>query len=206
MAFIFKFPDLGEGLSEGKLLEWYVTEGQTINENDPLAKVETDKVVADIPSPRGGKILRLHGKVDQVINVGDTFVEIDDGSGDTNQADEASAAESTEVVEPGFGVVGNIEVATGNDVMPAGKEGRNSAVNSSKKVKATPVARKLARDLRVDINQAQGTGPGGRVTKDDVQRLAASATRIEAPAASASQQSAQQMPVLFTTTCSAGRH
>ncbi len=195
MAFIFKFPDLGEGLSEGKLLEWYVTEGQTINENDPLAKVETDKVVADIPSPRGGKILRLHGKVDQVINVGDTFVEIDDGSGDTNQADEASAAESTEVVEPGFGVVGNIEVATGNDVMPAGKEGRNSAVNSSKKVKATPVARKLARDLRVDINQAQGTGPGGRVTKDDVQRLAASATRIEAPAASASQQSAQQMPV-----------
>ena len=181
MAYIFKFPDLGEGLSEGKLLEWYVSEGQEIKENDPLAKVETDKVVADIPSPRAGKILRLHGKVEQVINVGDTFVEIDDGSGDTSAAIEDAKTE--EVVEPGFGVVGNIEVATGSDVMPAGNEGRVSAPGGTAKVKATPVARKLARDLGVDINQAKGTGPGGRVNKEDVRRLAAEPTSASASSA-----------------------
>jgi len=77
MNFTFHFPDLGEGLEEGTILEWYVTEGQQVKEGDPLVQMETDKVVADIPSPRRGVIALLHGSVGDVMKVGAPLVEIE---------------------------------------------------------------------------------------------------------------------------------
>ncbi len=77
MRYTFNFPDLGEGLEEGTILEWYVAEGQQVKEGDPLVQMETDKVVADIPSPRQGVIALLHGSVGDVIKVGSPLVEIE---------------------------------------------------------------------------------------------------------------------------------
>jgi pyruvate dehydrogenase E2 component (dihydrolipoamide acetyltransferase) len=73
MAFSFKFPDIGEGIHEGKVLEWYVTPGQKVREGDPLMKVETDKVVTDIPIPRTGVIKNTFGEIGQVIHVGNVI-------------------------------------------------------------------------------------------------------------------------------------
>ena len=110
MKYIFNFPDIGEGLDEGTVIEWYVEKGQTIKAGDTLVKMETDKVVADIPSPKGGVIIQLFGEVGDVIHVGKPLVEIElEGTTEaTNEPEEETA-----------GVVGTLELADSNALLPA---------------------------------------------------------------------------------------
>lgn len=191
MSYTFLFPDLGEGLTEGKLLQWYVQEGQIVREGDLVAKVETDKVVADIPLPKGGRVLRLHGRPEEILLVGNPLVELELGEG----AAGPPAAAPREAVggDSGPGVVGNIEVATGTEVMPASGEGLAPAALASSSVPgrsiASPVARRMAKDAGLDLSRVTGTGPQGRVMKADIQNAAAagrtpalsSAPRASAP-------------------------
>lgn len=179
MRYIFKFPDIGEGLEEGKIIEWYVQKGQSISSGDPLVKMETDKVVTDIPSPKSGVIAVTYGGVGDTIKVGNALVEIDiqgvDGAAAQVQAAETHKAASTETVdEKGFGVVGTIEVAGDGAYLPAGDEGISTqkAPASRKKALATPVARAMAKELGLDINTISGSGPAGRVTKKDIKAQA----------------------------------
>ena len=71
MAFVFNFPDVGEGIHEGRVVEWLVAEGDTVSEDQPLLKVETDKAVVELPSPFTGTVLKLHADADAEIFVGD---------------------------------------------------------------------------------------------------------------------------------------
>ncbi len=194
MSYVFNFPDIGEGLTEGKLLEWYVRVGQELKEGDLVAKVDTDKVVADIPVPRGGRVLKLHGEPGQVIYVNQPLVELDTGNGETTagppeKAGMDESARGAAAVEPGaepqqgFGVVGSLEVASGSEVMPASGEGLEASITAppkarAGKVRATPVARRMARELGVDIGTLKGTGPGGRVMKKDIRLAADSAAAL----------------------------
>jgi pyruvate dehydrogenase E2 component (dihydrolipoamide acetyltransferase) len=177
MIFVFKFPDIGEGIHEGKILEWHVSRGQTVKEGDPLVKVETDKVVADIPVPRPGMVRHLFGKVGQVINVGDALAELETES-ETAEAEATLANAPKEAVEEvGYGVVGEIEVAKTDAFLPATGEGfedngGHSRVSERRRVMASPVARKMASDLGVDLRTVKGTGPAGRVMKEDVRQTA----------------------------------
>lgn len=174
MLYIFKFPDIGEGISEGKILEWYVKKGQEIKEGDSIVKMETDKVVADIPSPRTGVVKNLFGKVGETINVGDALAEIEIEGEEAEAAEKAK--EEVNVEEPGFGVVGQIEDAGSEAFLPSTGEGMEEeeaaagAEKPKRKALATPVARKMAKDLGIDINSVRGTGPAGRVMKDDIRR------------------------------------
>ena len=70
MAFIFNFPDVGEGIHEGRVVEWLVAEGDTVAEDQALVKVETDKAVVELPSPRAGTILALHAEAVARIEAG----------------------------------------------------------------------------------------------------------------------------------------
>jgi pyruvate dehydrogenase E2 component (dihydrolipoamide acetyltransferase) len=177
MRYIFKFPDIGEGLEEGKIIEWYVDKGSTIESGDPIVKMETDKVVTDIPSPKSGVIAMRYGAIGDTVKVGSALVEIDIEGVDAEAAQEEAksepkAASKESVDEEGFGgVVGTIEVAGDGAYLPAGEEGISAKEppKARKKALATPVARAMAKDLGIDINQVQGTGPAGRVTKKDVQ-------------------------------------
>lgn len=178
MRYIFKFPDIGEGLDEGTIVEWYVKKGESVEVGQSLVKMETDKVVTDIPSPREGTISAMYGKEGETINVGDALVEIEIEGVEGEQAVEESKKieqEQEAVEEEGAGVVGTLEVAGNNAYLPASDEGMDdqSEEKPSKKRKAlaTPVARALAKELDVDINQVNGTGPGGRVMKDDIQKF-----------------------------------
>lgn len=162
--FEFKFADIGEGIHEGVLLKWFVKEGDTIKEGDSLFLVETDKVNAEIPSPVDGKINKLMAEVGDTIHVGNVVVVIDDGS---ENIESGKKQESVSEDEKGAGVVGEIEVSS--EVIESSEEGLHEEKDTNTKILATPVARKLAKDLGVDINQVKGTGPAGRVMKEDIQ-------------------------------------
>ena len=74
MAYEFKFPDIGEGLTEGEIVRWLVKEGDEIKEGQPLVEVETDKALAEIPSPRTGVILKILAKEKEIVKVGQVIV------------------------------------------------------------------------------------------------------------------------------------
>lgn len=174
MRYIFKFPDIGEGLEEGTIVEWHVEKGQSVKMGDSLVTMETDKVVTAIPSPRDGIIAAKFGKVGETIHVGSALVEID-MEGVEGEAAVAEVNKPEAVEEEGAGVVGTLEVAGNSAVLSASKEGvSNTSSDSNKTVKvlATPVARALAKESGIDINNVKGTGPAGRVTKDDILRFA----------------------------------
>jgi pyruvate dehydrogenase E2 component (dihydrolipoamide acetyltransferase) len=158
--FEFILPDLGEGIAEGEILKWYVEEGGEIKEDEPLVDVETDKAAVNIPSPRSGKIAALKGKVGDIVNVGDVVVVIDDGSGDAAAQEEKAAAET--FAKPAAPAPEAATVAAA----PAAQPGVR------RPVPAAPATRRLARQLKVDINLVTPSGPGGRVTPEDVHRFA----------------------------------
>ena len=163
----FKFADIGEGIHEGKILEYSFKIGDKIKEGDTLVLVETDKVNAEIPVPVDGKIIELGPKEGEIVHVGDVLAVIDDGTEDTEEkavpVDENEESESDEA-----GVVGKLEVS--EEVIASSNE---EIVSSSKseRVLATPVARKLAGDLGVDIRSVKGSGEHGRVLKSDLEKL-----------------------------------
>ncbi len=179
MRYIFKFPDIGEGITEGKILKWYVRKGQEIKSGESVVKMETDKVVTDIPSPRDGIISAIFGKEGELINVGDSLVEIEiegvEGEAAQEVAKEKPKPATEEAIdEKGFGVVGTIEVAGDAAYLPASDEGMPITAEKKeetvRKALTTPVARAMAKDLGVDINKVPGTGPAGRVMKKDIKK------------------------------------
>ncbi len=171
MRHIFKFPDIGEGLEEGTILEWLVKKGQKIESGDSLVTMETDKVVADIPSPKSGTLVTLFGNEGDTIHVGDALVEIEvEGTEPTADSGTDTAVEAVE--EEGAGVVGTLEIAGSGAILSSSQEGMETSSSSDKKVArktlATPVARAMAKDYGVDIKLVKGSGPAGRVMKEDI--------------------------------------
>ncbi len=148
---VFTLPDLGEGLSESEIVEWYVAAGDWIDTDQPLVSVETAKAIVDIPSPREGCVEKLYGEPVDIIQTGDPLVEFSGGA----QTREDSGT-----------VVG--EVPTGSDVV---HETATPVGGSAAGVKATPAVRALARRLDVDLSMVTPSGPDGMVTAADVQRV-----------------------------------
>ena len=166
MKFEFKFPDIGEGIHEGVIMKWLVNKGDEINEGDSVAEVETDKVTTEIPSPRTGVVADLKFNKGDTINVGQVFIVIDTGGqGELSEASEEEIKEELEekqeiVEEETAGVVG--EVIATSEVIPSSREiitQKSTTTEKTKKILATPVARKLAKDLGIDIQTILGSGP-----------------------------------------------
>jgi pyruvate dehydrogenase E2 component (dihydrolipoamide acetyltransferase) len=156
MAFVFKFPDVGEGIHEGRVVEWLVAEGDTVTEDQALLKVETDKAVVELPSPSGGTVLKLHAEADATIFVGDPLVTIGE------VGEELPAEESPKPSSPPAVVL--------TEAGPAADAGRAVAAH---RPLATPRTRALARKLGVDLSTLSGSGTGSRITDQDVERAAA---------------------------------
>jgi pyruvate/2-oxoglutarate dehydrogenase complex dihydrolipoamide acyltransferase (E2) component len=153
VAYEFKLPDLGEGLTEGEIARWLVEEGQEVAEDDPLVEIQTDKTTVEIPSPAAGMVARILVGEGEVVPVGTVLVVIgEDGAG-------AAPAEAPPRAEPDTSVP---DVSQGQSLGP-GQEGR---------VRATPLVRRMAAELGVDLSSVEATGPQGRVTEEDVRRAA----------------------------------
>jgi len=129
VAYEFKLPDLGEGLTEGEIARWLVSEGQEIAEDDPLVEIQTDKTTVEIPSPAAGIV---------------TSILVEEGK-----------------VVP----VGTLLVVIGGD--PDGQP-PTAVPERSSKARVTPLVRKIAQELGVDLDSLTGTGPQGRITEEDV--------------------------------------
>ncbi len=192
MRYIFKFPDIGEGITEGKILKWYIKKGEMIKSGAPVVNMETDKVVTDIPSPKTGRIAEVFGNEGDTINVDDPLIEIEISASDSESKDSADIEKMKEtdenlktepVEEKGFGVVGTIEVAKSSAYLPVSNEGAEQEESShptvKKKVLATPVARAMAKEMGIDINRVRGTGPAGRVMKSDISNYRESDIAVE---------------------------
>jgi pyruvate/2-oxoglutarate dehydrogenase complex dihydrolipoamide acyltransferase (E2) component len=150
----FKLPDLGEGLTEGEIARWLVSEGQEIAEDDPLVEIQTDKTTVEIPSPAAGTVSRILVAEGDVVPVGTVLVVI---GGD--------GAAPADVEQPRTDEAPDKEAAVPRE--PAAK------------VRATPLVRRVAQELGVDLASVAGSAPGGRITEDDV-RAAAGGARAEA--------------------------
>ncbi|MBE0700959.1 MAG: 2-oxo acid dehydrogenase subunit E2 [Acholeplasmataceae bacterium] len=177
----FKFADIGEGIHEGQILKWYFKVGDQVKEGDTLVIVETDKVNAELPAPVDGIIKKIGAQEGETIHVGETIVIIDDGTSESTKEETQKEDKKTEnetkdkSVSEGDssqGVIGEIEVSA--DVMASSDEYDSDDEKEQKKVLATPVARQLAKDLSVKIEQVPGTGEHGRVLKEDIEKFASS--------------------------------
>ena len=170
MAFEFKFPDIGEGLTEGEIVRWLVKEGDGIKEGQPLVEVETDKALAEIPSPRTGVILKIMAREKEIVKVGQVIVVI-------GERGEAVAAPPPPPSAPApkpksVGVVGELEEAPEEAAAVTAKVSPVKPGFVSEHALATPAVRALARELGIDIKKVQGTGSEGRVLEKDVRQLA----------------------------------
>ena len=160
--FEFKFADIGEGIHEGKILEYNYKIGDMIKEGETLVTIETDKVNAEIPVPVDGKIVELGPNVGEIVQVGEILAKIDDGNNkEENKIQEKLDEESDEA-----GVVGKLEVS--EEVIASANESKDDYKESSR-VLATPVARKMANDLNVNLRDIKGTGEHGRVLRSDIE-------------------------------------
>jgi len=167
--FEVKFADIGEGIHEGVVHQIPIGLGDKVEDGDTLYMVETDKVTADIPSEIDGIVREILVTEGQTIYVGDVVMIIDDGKENQGTAQEPVSHHEIVTEEGSTSVVGDLEVSS--DLIPASTE---TQVESSltRKVLATPVARKMAKDLGLDIQAIPGTGPAGRIMKADIKTFA----------------------------------
>jgi len=142
VAYEFKLPDLGEGLTEGEIARWLVEEGQDIAEDAPLVEIATDKTTVEIPSPAGGTVSRILVPEGEVVPVGTVLVVIG-GDGSTPQPEKSST---------------------------------KPAARAEEKVRATPLVRKVAAELGVDLAGLSGSGAQGRITEEDVRAASGAKT------------------------------
>src|SRR5437764_7719242 len=176
----FRLPDLGEGLTEAQLVAWRVDEGATVEINTPLCDVETAKAVVVIPSPYAGTVQKLHAKPGETVAVGAALITI--------------AAESTPHPDPPPQRGRETEapanlVGYGPGSGPQSTIRRRARVTSvasepAGDVRAAPFVRQLARERGIDLSTVTGTGPGGRITRADVEAAAGPATPTKLAAAS----------------------
>ena len=211
MAYEFRFPDVGEGITEGELLAWKVSEGDVVAADQTLAEMETDKAVVELPSPRAGRIARLHAAEGDVVPVGTVLVTIEETAGaPAAPVAVASAppppspagreAETVPEPEPYTGsVVGRLEEAVeepggeeaGEEMAPEVAPSPPAAAGGE--VLAMPSVRALAKQLGVDLTGIRGTGAGGQILKQDVEDVAqATAYGLGAPPAGAAAQPGEE--------------
>ena len=143
MAYEFKLPELGEGLTEGEVARWLMSEGDEVTEDQPLVEIQTDKTTVEIPSPAAGKVAQILVEEGKVVPVGTVLVVIGEDGAVPGQAPREEPKEAK----------------PRDQAPPRGSEGR---------VRATPLVRRLAQELGVDLESLTGTGPQGRITEQDV--------------------------------------
>ncbi len=149
MPFDFVLPDLGEGITEGEIRKWLVKEGNAIEEHQTVLEIETDKAVVEVPSPKKGTVLKINKEEGDIAKVGEVLMTI----AETGEEQKPEEKKSVSVV----------------GVLPEEEE----------EVLATPSVRALAKELGVKLESIKGSGPGGSITKEDVQEAADKGKKTE---------------------------
>jgi pyruvate dehydrogenase E2 component (dihydrolipoyllysine-residue acetyltransferase) len=186
MREVFRLPDVGEGIAEAEIVEYLVKVGDQVKADQPVVRIETDKAVVELPAPVTGKVVEIPNEPGSTVKVGDALLIIE-----TEAAAKKGKAEAEEKPKP------EPEKAEAKErPKPAVKPERVEAekpkeepLKEATRILATPHTRRLARELKVDINEVKGSGPHGRITDDDVRKAASKAPSSppKAPTAAAIQ-------------------
>jgi 2-oxoglutarate dehydrogenase E1 component len=163
-------PEMGESVTEGIVLEWHVAEGDSVKEGDTVVEVSTDKVDAEVPAPMDGVITKLIAQVDDEVPVGAPLAEMEAGEG-SGEGPSAGGAGPVDAGDPPPAAEQQGVPPTTPPTPKGGdsSQGSNGSGNGSgADVRATPVARRVAEANGVDLGSVKGSGPGAKVTKDDV--------------------------------------
>ena len=156
MAFVFELPEVGEGVVEAEVVSWNVAEGDWIETDQPLCEITTDKAQLEISSPKTGRVLKLHGQPGDIIKVHTPLVDIDTDGAVSDSAPPKAAAPKAEASAP-------------KAAPPAAAPAKAAPPPAGGPPRAAPAVRREARELGVDLHTVVGSGPGGRITKDDLQ-------------------------------------
>ena len=171
----FRLPDLGEGVHEGQIMRLLVAEGEQVKEDQHIMEVETDKAAVEIPSPVSGRVHRIHVTEQQLVHVGDVMFTFESEGGTSSPVTAPSAA---------------------TPARPATTATPDSPRRKGKRTPASPSVRRLARELGIELSSIAGSGPGGRVTRNDVESHQSSAAAAVSSAAPAE----RMAPVVATPT------
>ncbi len=171
----FRLPDVGEGVAEGEIVQWLVAVGDHVEEDQPIAEVETDKALVEVPSPVNGVVDEIRAEAGEVVPVGEVLVVIDEDRDDTETDASGETTESQSHQEsPGESQEPSTSTGSGeltsSSAVDRGADGR---------VFTAPRVRRLARELDVDLSALAGTGAGGRITEEDVRAAAEGEERQE---------------------------
>ena len=191
MATQVKLPRLGQGMDEGKVLQWLKAEGDTIEKGDELYEVETEKVNVEVEAPAGGTILKVLVDAGQTVAIGTTLAWIGeageaipaDGAGD---GDDGAAAPATPAAAPATPAAAPAakEPAPAPALAPAAVKPAPAATDD-RRIKASPLARRMASERGLDLAALAGSGPDGRIVARDIETAAQAGPAAAAPTTAA---------------------
>ena len=169
-TFAFKLPDIGEGVVEGEVVEWMVSVGDSVKEDDPILSVMTDKATVEIPAPCDGTVSKIIGEAGDILPVGVVCIEFDvDGDGNASASNDAPVKEEVESKpEPTPEPVATPEPAPQPVATPVSVAGPAVERAPGTKPLASPAVRQRARSAGVDLYHVAGSGPAGRITHADL--------------------------------------
>jgi pyruvate dehydrogenase E2 component (dihydrolipoamide acetyltransferase) len=170
--FEFKLPDLGEGVLEGEIVKWLVKPGDAVKEDQTVVEVMTDKATIGVPTPKGGTVVRTHGKEGEIARVHHPLVDFE--------------------VEGAVPVQATVHTSAGAAAAAKPAPAPAAVSAASDKILATPVTRRMAREHGLDLGRISGSGPQGRVLKTDVEAFIAGAASGNGAAAPTRSQPAWQ--------------
>jgi pyruvate dehydrogenase E2 component (dihydrolipoamide acetyltransferase) len=168
MSFEFRLPDIGEGVAEGEVVQWFVHEGDSIHEDQPLVSVLTDKANVEIPSPKTGRIARLHAQVGEKVKVGGLLVTIDTGGSAASPPAPAPTPAAAPAPAP-------------RAVAPPSAPSAGPAPAPESRILASPYVRRLAAERGIDLSKIRGSGPAGRIAEADLDAAGPSPAAPSAP-------------------------
>lgn len=155
----FNLPDLGEGLPDAEIREWYVQLNDAIKVDQPMVAMETAKALVDIPAPFNGKVTKLYGKAGDIIKTGQALLDIEGENPTKKNNDQAT-------------VVGNLQLGgTILEESPLGIQPKQTSIPHQNGIKATPAIRALAKKFQINLNDCNGTGPDGQILVADIEKM-----------------------------------
>ncbi|MCU1720047.1 dihydrolipoamide acetyltransferase family protein [Pseudomonas sp. 5P_5.1_Bac1] len=200
---VIKMPDIGEGIAQVELVEWFVKVGDTVTEDQIVADVMTDKATVEIPSPVTGKVLALGGQPGEVMAVGSELIRIEvEGAGNHQE----SAGKPAAVAAPEAKPVAPVETPAAVTAAPvaAASPARSSAPEAAivpraanERPLASPAVRKRAWDAGIELRYVHGSGPAGRILHEDLDAFLTQPTHGQAaPGGYAKREDSEQIPVI----------
>ena len=170
-TYAFKLPDIGEGVVEGEVVEWMVSVGDTVKEDDPILSVMTDKATVEIPSPVDGKVTKIIGEPGDILPVGEVCIEFEvDGAGNASSSTDEAEPTPEPVAEPAP-VKEEVKPEPVAEKAPEPVATPAPVARAAgTKALASPAVRQRAREANIDLQIVAGSGPGGRISHADLDR------------------------------------